>query len=205
MREEILIDKDNTTMLQDEDTRRKFSYLLSRFTEYMHWHYKFSHPSHIVMTKMAKQYILPRITIIVTNTPGCLCAMTVQLNTPKESYPGEVISVDEPESSKPDFIGQMTGKLTKQHIVACTVFVDHASNFSYVYHKTSMTSEETLKSKLAFEIFHQHMEYTSNITMLIKEVSKTTFSPKSLKKKLDNKFLWSRSTPSKWNSREKNR
>jgi len=47
----------------------------------------------------------------------------------------------------------MTGKLTRQRIVASTVFVDHASDFSYVYHQTSMTSEETLKSKLAFEKF----------------------------------------------------
>jgi transposase InsO family protein len=42
---------------------------------------------------------------------------------------------------------------TRQCIVASTVFVDHASDFSYVYHQTSMTSEETLKSKLAFEKF----------------------------------------------------
>ena len=41
----------------------------------------------------------------------------------------------------------MTGKLTRQCIVASTVFVDHVSDFSYVYHQTSTTSEETLKSK----------------------------------------------------------
>jgi hypothetical protein len=69
----------------------------------------------------------------------------------KATYPGEVISVDQLESSIPGFIGKMTGKLTRQCIVASTIFVDHASDFSYVYHQTSMTSEETLKSKLAFE------------------------------------------------------
>jgi hypothetical protein len=47
----------------------------------------------------------------------------------------------------------MTGKLTRQCIVASTIFVDHATDFSCVYHQTSMTSEETLKSKLAFEKF----------------------------------------------------
>ncbi len=45
----------------------------------------------------------------------------------------------------------MTGRLTKQRIVGSTIFVDHASDLSYVYHQTSMTSEETLKSKVAFE------------------------------------------------------
>ncbi len=40
---------------------------------------------------------------------------------------------------------------SRYHIVGSTIFVDHASDLSYVYHQTSMTSEETLKSKLAFE------------------------------------------------------
>jgi len=63
------------------------------------------------------------------------------------------VSVDQLESSIPGFIGQMTGRLTNQRIVASTIFVDHASDLSFVYHQTSMTSEETLKSKLAFEKF----------------------------------------------------
>ncbi len=76
-----------------------------------------------------------------------------QRHIKKATYPGEVISVDQLESSIPGFIGQMTGKLTRQRIIASTIFVDHASDFSYVYHQTSMTSEETLKSKLAVEKF----------------------------------------------------
>jgi transposase InsO family protein len=67
--------------------------------------------------------------------------------------PGEVVSVDQLESSTPGFIGQMTGKLTRQRIVASKIFVDHASDFKYIYHQTSLTSEETLKRKLAFENF----------------------------------------------------
>ena len=47
----------------------------------------------------------------------------------------------------------MTEKLTNKCIVASTIYVDHASDFSYVYHQTSMTSEEILNSKLAFEKF----------------------------------------------------
>ncbi len=71
----------------------------------------------------------------------------------RPSHPGEVVSVDQLESSVPGFIGQMTGRLTKQRIVGSTIFVDHASDLSYVYHQTSMTSDETLRSKLAFEKF----------------------------------------------------
>jgi transposase InsO family protein len=77
----------------------------------------------------------------------------VKKHLKKPTHPGEIVSVDQLESSIPGFIGQMTGRLTNQRIVASTIFVDHASDLSYVYHQTSMTSEETLKSKLAFEKF----------------------------------------------------
>jgi len=96
----------------------------------------------------------------------------------KATHPGEVISVDQLESSIPGFIGQMTGKLTRQRIVASTVFIDHASDFSYVYHQTSMTSEKTLKSEWPLKSLHYHM---LNTIMLIMGDSRTTYSPKALK------------------------
>jgi hypothetical protein len=112
------------------------------------------------MTKMAKQNMLPRrITKILTNMEkqhtkppmyiDCCGAKVTrrpwrnksakynQRHLKKATHPGEVVSVDQLESSIPGFIGQMTGKLTKQCIVASTVFVDHASDFSYVCHQTS--------------------------------------------------------------------
>jgi hypothetical protein len=91
----------------------------------------------------------------------------IQRHLKKAPHPGEVVSVDQLESSIPGFIGQMTGRLTNQCIVASTVFVDHASNLSYVYHQTSMTSEETLKSKLAFEKFAASCEHTRILGALI--------------------------------------
>jgi hypothetical protein len=124
--------------------------------EFMHWPYKLNHPSHTVMTKMAKQNMLPRrITKILTTTN----------NTLSHQY---VISHEENTSSRRSSVSGptgiiytrihrtddwKTGKLTNQCIIASTVYVDHASDLSYIYHQTSMTSEETLKSKLAFEKF----------------------------------------------------
>jgi hypothetical protein len=69
----------------------------------------------------------------------------------KAVNPGDVVSVDKLEYSILEFIGQITGKLTRQSIIGSTVYVFHASGLSYVYHQTLMTSEETVKSKLAFE------------------------------------------------------
>jgi hypothetical protein len=66
------------------------------------------------------------------------------------------VSVDQLESSIPGFIGQMTGKLTNQRIIASTIFVDHESDLSYVYHQTSMTSEETLNSFCGVGAHHQN-------------------------------------------------
>jgi hypothetical protein len=178
LRQEIFKDKEQETILQDEDTEveEDFPTYSQDSQEYMHWHYKLNHPSHTVMTKMAKQNMLPRrITKILndmdklhTKPPMCndCCgaratrkpwrsksAKQDRRHLKKATRPGEVISVDQLESSIPGFIGQMTGKLTRHCIVASTVFVDHSSDFSYVYLQTSMTSEETLKSKLAFEKF----------------------------------------------------
>jgi hypothetical protein len=71
----------------------------------------------------------------------------------RATNPGDIDSVDQLESSIPGFIGQMTGRLTRQRIVGSTIYVDHASDMSYIYHHTSMTSEETVKGKQAFEKF----------------------------------------------------
>jgi hypothetical protein len=144
--------------------------------EYMHWHYKLNHPSYTVMSRMAKQHMLPRRIAKIsrrldkqdTKPPMCNdCCGAKATRRPwrtsagkgnashikPATSPGDVVSVDQLESSIPGFIGQMTGKLTRQRIVGSTVYVDHTSDFSFVYHQTSMSSEETVKSKSAFEKF----------------------------------------------------
>jgi hypothetical protein len=65
--------------------------------------------------------------------------------------PGDIMSVDQLESSTPGFIGQISGALTRQRIVGSTIFVDQASDLSYVYHQLSMSSEEIVLAKESFE------------------------------------------------------
>jgi transposase InsO family protein len=165
-------------LLYDEDTSMDDEYptYSQDSQEYMHWHYKLNHPTHKVMIKMGRQGMLPRRITKILNTmetqqakqPMCNdCCGAKATRKPwrdkgdkarkghlrKATKPGEIVSVDQLESSVPGFIGQMTGRLTNKRIVASTIFVDHASDLSYVYHQTSTSSEETLKSKLAFEKF----------------------------------------------------
>jgi len=170
MREEIFKEKESESILHDDDetVEEDFPTYAQDSQEYMHWHNRLNHPTHTVMTKMAKQGMLPRGNAKILTTMSKQCTKPpmcndccgakatrkpwrgkgkryVQKHLKKTPHPREVVSVDQLESYIPGFIGQMTGKLTNQHIVA--------SDLSYVYHQTSMTTEETLKSKLAFEKF----------------------------------------------------
>ncbi len=61
--------------------------------------------------------------------------------------------IDQLESSASRVIGQQTGMLTRQRIMGSSVYVDHASDISYIYHHTALTSEETVKGKEAFEAY----------------------------------------------------
>jgi hypothetical protein len=149
-------------IIQDEDVTIEEEYptYAQDSQEYMHWHYRLNHPSHIIMIKMAKQNMLPRgITKILTSMdkqqikpPMCndCCGAKAtrkswrnkgdkahQSVIKKDKHPGDIVSVDQLESSIPGFIGQMTGRLTSKRIVASTIFVDHASDLSYFYHQTS--------------------------------------------------------------------
>ena len=74
--------------------------------------------------------------------------------TPKQvSAPGECVSIDQLEATTPGLIGQIKGWLINKRYAAATIFVDHASSLSYVYIHQSLTSEETVKAKQAFEAY----------------------------------------------------
>ena len=63
MREEIFKGKETEAILLDEDEtveEEDFPTYSQDSQEYMHWHYRLNHPTHTVMTKMAKQNMLPR-------------------------------------------------------------------------------------------------------------------------------------------------
>jgi hypothetical protein len=64
------------------------------------------------------------------------------MNTSKKTNlePGDIVSVDQIESSVPGFLAQITGSLTRNRIVGSSVYVDHASDLSYIHHHTSMIS-----------------------------------------------------------------
>ena len=67
--------------------------------------------------------------------------------------PGDVISVDQMVSPTPGLIAQMTGILTMKRYNYVTIYVDQSTRLGYVYLQKSATAEETIKGKIAFELF----------------------------------------------------
>jgi hypothetical protein len=71
----------------------------------------------------------------------------------KITSPGQLVSVDQLESSVLGFIGQMKGIPTTKRYRVATVFVDHFSNLGFVHLQTSTSCEETLQAKREFELY----------------------------------------------------
>ncbi len=61
------------------------------------------------------------------------------------------MAVDQMESTNPGFIGQLKGTLTTLRYRYTTIFVDMYSDYTYIYLHAKLTSEETVKAKVAFE------------------------------------------------------
>jgi hypothetical protein len=153
--EDFELSRDRTGTTGEKDPRQ----------EYLHWHNKLGHLSHGRMLQLVKNGTLPKHLHMIT-APICVACMNGKATRkpwqtkakPKSpgrmaSYPGECISIDQLESSTAGFIGQMRGSiLTNQRYRYATVFVDQFSDYTFVYLHTSITTEETLKAKKAFDI-----------------------------------------------------
>jgi hypothetical protein len=139
-------------------------------TEMLTWHYRLGHLSFRRIKRMAELGILPR-KLAQVNPPkcdGCLFgAMTKKHwrnkgKSPKgvghlATAPGQMVSVDQLESSAAGFISQLKGKLTRRRYKAATIFVDNFSRMSYVHLQEILTSADTVEAKEAFEAFSRNM------------------------------------------------
>ena len=71
--------------------------------------------------------------------------------TKTPTRPGQIVSVDQLESTTPGLIAQLKGKLTQQRYKYATVFVDQFSGYTFVYLQKRLTNEEMVMAKHAFE------------------------------------------------------
>ena len=69
------------------------------------------------------------------------------------TQPGQVVSVDQLESTTPGFVAQLKGLLTTQRYHYATIFVDQYSKLSFVFLQKRITSAETVLAKQSFKRF----------------------------------------------------
>ena len=67
--------------------------------------------------------------------------------------PGQIVSVDQLESSTAGLIAHCKGHPTTKRFTCATVFVDHFSRLAYLHMQESTGAVETLAAKHAFELF----------------------------------------------------
>ena len=69
------------------------------------------------------------------------------------TQPGQVVLVDQLESTTPSFMAQLKGLLMTQRYNYATIFVDQYSKLSFVFLQKRITSAETDLAKQSFERF----------------------------------------------------
>jgi hypothetical protein len=175
-------DYNNNNMLiniiEDEEDHQKSNHA----SEFLQWHHRLGHISPKKIKEMSKQGILPSY-LQNCNVPICTSCVygkmtrkpwrtkssnnnTAATSTTKMK-PGECVSIDQLESTTPGLIGQLKGIPTKARYKAATIFIDHATRFTYVHLQQSTNAEETIMAKKAFEsvaanygirIWHYHAD-----------------------------------------------
>ena len=131
--------------------------------ELLRWHYRLEHLPFDRIKQLADKGQLPK-RLLTCHTPFCAACQYGKMTkrpwrvkgedkgTAKTAtYPGQVVSVDQLESTSPGFITQLKGTLTQQRYRYATVFVDQFSRYTYVYLQKRITSQETVMAKYAFE------------------------------------------------------
>jgi hypothetical protein len=132
--------------------------------EFLHYHYRYNHISPQRIRAMAQMGILPKrlATCNIPICPTCLYGKATRRpwrQKPRADYtppglpsaPGQAVSVDFLHSPTPGLVAQLTGIPTSARYTAAAVYVDQATGYGFVYLQKSISEEETLQGKLAFE------------------------------------------------------
>ena len=131
-------------------------------------HEQFGHCSFAHLKQMAEQGIIPRKLAKVPppKCPSCLYGKAhrkpwrthkIDPKIKPTTVPGAVVSIDQLESPVPGFVPIAKGQPTVRRYRGALVFVDHATDFTYVHMHQHLTTDETIDAKHAFErLAEQH-------------------------------------------------
>jgi len=132
--------------------------------EYLSVHNSLSHLSHTGMQDLVKIGRLPA-RYHKCKPPACpACIFAMQHRKPwrtkgklhhirrdTDTKPGDGTSTDQMESSVLGLVQQAVGTLTRRRIVGATIFVDHATDYTYPHLMEDLTLNATLVAKEAYE------------------------------------------------------
>jgi Reverse transcriptase (RNA-dependent DNA polymerase) len=131
--------------------------------ELLEWHLRFGHMPMPRLQSLALEGVIPR-RLAKCKVPVCASCMYGKLTKRPWRYrsdashieedvtsPGEVVSVDQMESSTLGLVAQLKGIPTRERYKIATVYVDHASDYTFVHLQTDSSSKQTLISKKEFE------------------------------------------------------
>ena len=153
---------DKPNLIDEEEEPSK----LNPSDELLRWHYKLGHAPFTRLQQMATKGDLPkRLATVTPPPPFCAaCKYGKQTKRPLRTkgpqghirtttQPGQVVSVDQLESTTPGFVAQLKGLLTTQQYNYATIFVDQYSKLSFVFLQKRITSAEMVLAKQSFERF----------------------------------------------------
>jgi hypothetical protein len=134
--------------------------------ELMQWHYHLGHLSFQKLKQLALNGKIPKklSKLKSSKCAGCLFGMMTKLPwCSKElasshkiyitAKPGEIVAVNQMESTEVGFFAQVKGSLTKKGYRYCTVFADHFSRLHFMHLQIDNSTAETMLAKQAFEKF----------------------------------------------------
>jgi hypothetical protein len=129
------------------------------------WHERLGYVSMHTIQHMASKGMLPA-GIAKCKVPMCqACKFGMMTRRPWRTkavprpmsigitVPGDCVSVNQLESRTPGLFGQLNRIPTKARFRVARVFVDHISEFTYVYLQKTTNASETLEAKRQFELY----------------------------------------------------
>ena len=134
--------------------------------EFLLIHHKMKHLPEKYLHRMAQNGLIPKKFAKVNLPPCAACIFGKQSKRPwrakglhkrsvrkkEHIHPGDGTSVDQLESRHPGMVPQAKGfHRTKAKYVGASVFVDHATGFTYVHLIKDFTGEENMDAKNAYE------------------------------------------------------
>ena len=156
----------NPTVIPSDDQDEPLS--KSDQAALMRLHEQLGHCSFAQLKQMAEQGIIPRkfAKVPPPKCPSCLYGKAhrkpwrthkIDPKIKPTTTPGAVVSIDQLESPVPGFVPIAKGQPTVRRYRGASVFVDHASDFTYVHMHQHLTTDETIDAKHAFErLAEQH-------------------------------------------------